>query len=220
MIIVAEVGINHGGDMTLAETLITLAKNNGADLVKFQLYDTGKLDRTPEVKRLLKSAELTFEQAKRLYDYGKQIDMQVFFSVFDPERVNWCEKMGVIFYKIAYSEWANEELWEAMEKTGKSIIASTNFSLCAPYGCDLLYCVPKYPAKLEDYNFKAIDRFRGLSDHTIGLDVCKIAIARGTQLVEKHFCLNHQTGADAEFSMTPAELKELDEWRKLCEKVL
>ena len=94
-VIVAEIGQNHCGDMNLARQLIRLAKENGADLCKFQLYDSKKLYGEYQ------PTELTFEQAKDLFEYGYLWDIEVFFSVFDVERVKWCKEIGAKRYKIA-----------------------------------------------------------------------------------------------------------------------
>ena len=216
--IIAEIGQNHCGDMELAKTLVSLAKQNGADLAKFQLYDHSELYKDhPEIPNV----ELTFEQAKMLFDYGKKINMEVFFSVFDVERVKWCEKIGVEKYKLAYSQKKNTKLRNAIEATGKPIVASTNdcndvlfFSVC-------LYCVPKYPALITEYILSDGTYFDGVSDHTVGLDLAKIVLARDPDvIIEKHFALDHYTGVDAPWSMTPDELKELKEWETVCKQVL
>ena len=89
----------------------------------------------------------------------------------------------------------------------------------------ILYCVPKYPAEVKDYDLSyafpvEFTRFDGLSDHTIGLDCAKIALARGAGIIEKHFCLDHSTGIDAKWSMDSEELSELKRWESLCHEVL
>ena len=93
--IIAEVGSNHCGDMDLAIGMIAIAKEYGADFAKFQLYDTNKLDRPPDILKMCAETELNKEQAKYLFDYGEMMGIEVFFSVFDVERVRWCEEIGV-----------------------------------------------------------------------------------------------------------------------------
>ncbi len=214
--IIAEIGQNHLGLMDLATDLIRLAKDNGADLAKFQLYSHEALYKDhPEIPNV----ELSFEQARGLFEYGKKIGIEVFFSVFDVERVKWCEEIGVNRYKIAFSQWNNFLLWREVEQTRKPISGSTNFKPCYPLMCSKLFCVPKYPATLGDYVFN-FDWFDGISDHTIGLDCAKIALARGAQIIEKHFAVDHDTGIDAKWSMTPGELRELKRWEMVCKQVL
>jgi len=61
---------------------------------------------------------------------------------------------------------------------------------------------------------------QGFSDHTIGLDAAKIALARGAHIIERHFAIDHQTGVDAEWSMTPSELKELKRFETIVKGAL
>jgi len=174
--------------------MIGLAKVHGADYVKFQLYDHNKIYKDhPEIP----DSSLTKEQAKELFDYGEQLGIEVFFSVFDLERVQWCEEIGVRTYKIAYSQKDNMELREAVEKTGK---------LCFISGVNL-YCVPEYPA--EEVDFTNLDDYSGFSDHTIGMEAAEVAIELGAEFIEKHFAINHDKGVDAPWSMTPKELRGL-----------
>jgi len=227
--IIAEIGANFVGDVKLAQELIKLAKENNADLVKLQLYNVGQLKRTPETLKILKEGEHSFDQAKVLFDYGEEIGIEVFFSVFDVEKVEWCERIGVKRYKIA-ARIDDIGILAAIAETKKPIIASVsphyprnkNWAQ-AFYNFDLLYCSSKYPSPLSSLGFEHIDfdfTYQGFSDHTIGLDAAKIALARGASIIEKHFAIDHHTGIDAEWSMTPDELKELKRWELVCRDVL
>ena len=62
--------------------------------------------------------------------------------------------------------------------------------------------------------------YDGFSDHTIGLDCAKIALARGADIIEKHFSLCYNMGVDGKWSMTPSDLKELKRWEQVCKEVL
>lgn len=232
MIIVAEVGQNHCGSMTLACELILKARKAGADLVKFQLYQHGKLYvNHPEIPNV----ELSFEQAKELFDYGASIGMEVFFSVFDVERVEWCEKIGVKRYKVAYSQNRNAPLLKTIAETRKPLIVSTSwdkrtrsvFPSVTPfvgngYPLTYLYCVPEYPAPFNHIEMPYFGKYSnvGFSDHTIGLTASEVALARGACVVERHFAIDHETGIDAGWSMTPSELAEIVRWAKICQEVL
>ena len=84
-----------------------------------------------------------------------------------------------------------------------------------------LYCVPKYPASIKDYNLNRILSLDGISDHTIGIDLAKIVLTNNPQaIIEKHFAIDHKTGVDAEWSMTPSELRELRRWVDVCQAVI
>ena len=201
MLIYVDIGQNWIGEMELAEILIDEAVNCGTDLVKFQLYDHKKLYGD------LPDYSLSQKQATDLFNYGKDIGIEVFFSVFDVERVKWCEEMGVKRYKIACT-MRDMEVIDAISMTRKPVIISSQ----VPTTWDTLYCVPEYPA--TNVVLPSFARFTGYSDHTIGLDKCKEAIDKGARIIEKHFCYDHSTGIDAPWSMTPSELRELSEYAK------
>ena len=219
--IICEVGQNHCGDIDLAKKLIILAKENGADLVKFQLYDSKSLydDR--------QESELTKDQAFELFDYGKKVGVEVFFSVFDAERVKWCEEIGVKRYKIATCRNHYQEVIKSVVATDKEFFISGTSSNrgVVPFDSKAihLYCIANYPAEIKHFRFNQHgfpNEFRGLSDHSIGLDVAKIALARGAKIIEKHFAIDHKTGVDAEWSMIPSELRELKRWEGIVRDAL
>ncbi len=197
--------------------MIEEAKDAGADLVKFQLYDAEDDKDKPHYK-FSKQSELSFDQAKMLFDYGKEVGIEVFFSVFGVKYVEWCETIGVRRYKIAC--WNhNSDLMRAIWATNKPLIISeTSPSLGRDY--DSLYCVSKYPASRKDIKLPDfLGDYDGFSDHTIGIDVAKVALARGAKIIEKHFCLEKDC-PEGEWSMTPCELKELKKWENVCKEVL
>lgn len=211
--IICEISQNFS-NLSEARELVYLAKENGGDIVKAQLFDSLKLygRHTP--------SELSFEQAKMLFDYGNEVGIEVFFSVFDVERVRWCEEIGVKRYKIACG-MRDTCVLSAVYNTNKSIIVSArwDFPIDHGYGTSI-YCPEGYPQskfKMPDFLYRYDV---GFSDHTIGIDVAKIALAREAEIIEKHFCIDHQTGIDAEWSMTPMELAELVRWQAVCKEVL
>jgi len=214
--IIAEIGQNFEGDLKLAQKLIKLAYESGADLAKFQLFDSEvlygeKID-----------TELTYEQANNLFGYGQYVGIEVFFSVFDVQRVEWCERIGVKYHKIA-ARVSDPEIFEAIEKTAKPIFASVdkNYPRILPNGCKKLYCISEYPApvKFGDAQFGENKYYDGYSDHTYGLDACKIALAKGATIIEKHFSVSHDVGVDGAWSMTPEELRELKRFALVVEEI-
>lgn len=215
--LIAEVGQNFMGDIKLAKKLIESAKDNGADLCKFQLYDSQKLYGEYQPTELIK------EQATMLFNYGEEIGIEVFFSVFDVERVGWCEEIGVKRYKIA----SRMNCWEVIHTIGltqKPIILSIDDNVSGSerivFPATYLYCVSQYPAKVNFKNVVWGTMYQGYSDHTIGLDAAMIAIARGAKIIEKHFSLSHQTGVDGAWSMDSSELRRLRRFYDIVQTTL
>jgi sialic acid synthase SpsE len=217
-VIIAEIGQNYMDNIHLAHTMLAMAHGAGADLVKFQLFDYEKLYTDHKIPK----CELSKEQAFGLFEHGKTTGIEVFFSVFDTERVGWCEEIGVKRYKIACG-MNNYDVWDAIQATKKEMIVSFSLPWAGGMGFTKnLYCVPKYPTLPSQLHFDKVDFtiMSGFSDHTIGLDAAKIALSRGAKIIEKHFCLNHSIGVDAAWSMDSEELKELKRWETVCKEVL
>lgn len=218
--IIAEIGQNHNGDMELAKELIYAAKVNGADVAKFQLYDVDSIFQ-PDFEWYVaaKQAELNKEQACELAATCEEAGIEFMASVFDVERVNWCEEIGMRRYKIASRSVRQQALLQAVGNTGKNAIVSLGMwdgvgfpVVHTKARVDYLYCVAKYPTAPADLDFAAIDfgQYAGFSDHTIGIDASLVAIARGARIIEKHFTLSKDMpGPDHAGSMEPRELAEL-----------
>jgi N-acetylneuraminate synthase/N,N'-diacetyllegionaminate synthase len=221
-VIIAEIGQNHNGDMALAEELIHAVAEAGAPIAKFQLFDAHSLfsqHGNPWFDYNC-STELTFEQTMSLAETCKRVGVEFMASAFDVTRVWWLEQVEVQRHKVASRSVEDTELVEALIDTGKPVLVSLgmwpNISAPPRYSrmdhVQFLYCVSRYPTPLEAFNLAAVDfsAFHGFSDHSVGLTAALTAIARGAQVVEKHFTLDKgMYGPDHAGSMTPDELKEL-----------
>ncbi len=226
MEIIAEIGQNHNGDMQLASRLIGLAKENGADVAKFQLFDAKVLfeaENNPWYEYNLKT-ELSFDQAEFLYRECQRYEIEFMASVFDVERVKWLEKLNVKRYKIASRSIHDKKLIEALTYVKKPLLVSLGWwqegefpQVISTAPVYYLYCVSKYPTPLSDVHLQSVDfsKYAGISDHTLGTTVAKAAFARGAKFVEKHFTLDRNLfGPDHVCSMTPEELLEIHQFRQ------
>jgi len=197
---IAEIGHNHMGYMRHAKLLIDEAKSCGADIAKFQAYNTEKIKKPWESRYFeLKLSEHTKEEFAELKAYCDKIGIEFMASAFDLEHLAWLEELGVKRHKLASRSIYDTELIAAMEATGKPIIASLGkidkrgvpFIKNAQY----LYCVSEYPAYLTSMpDFVAspgddptLWSYTGFSDHTIGCYWPREAIKRGAKIIEKAF---------------------------------
>lgn len=228
--LIAEIGQNHNGDMGLARQLIREAKLAGADVAKFQLFDARRLfeeEGNPWFEYNL-NTEISREDLDLLKLECDDVGIEFMASAFDVERVNWLEELGVKRHKVASRSIRDSELIDAMVQTGKPVIASLgmwNEDSFPEFGSKgqviFLYCVSRYPARSEDFEFSTVDfgLLSGFSDHSEGTDAAKIAIARGAQIVEKHFTLDKALyGPDHSGSMTPLELRDLTHFREFFQE--
>ena len=236
--IIAEIGINHRGDINVAKKLIESAARTGADAVKFQTYLTEK--RAPknnkEIFKILKDLELPFEAFRELKDYSKYCGVDFFSTPFDKESVKYLEKIETDLYKIASFDVVNHQLLEEVSRTGKPVIMSVGMSNLdeienaynilkkGTNNIAILHCISSYPTPEENSNlsnmYEIQKRFNcivGQSDHTNDIKVPIYAAAAGAQILEKHFKIDENFECiDSPVSITEVQMKKLvNEIRKL-----
>lgn len=244
--IVAEMSGNHNGSIERALQIIRAAKEAGADAVKLQTYTAETMTLDVEQPRfqvhgdnpwegehlfaLYARAATPFDWHKRLFEFGREIDITVFSTPFDTSAVELLESLGAPAYKIASFEVVDLELIRRCAKTNKPLFISTGAATLTEIGeavqtardagalsLILLKCTSAYPAPPEEMNLRTIghmaqafDVLTGLSDHTLGIGVAIASTALGAVAIEKHFTLSRADGGvDASFSMEPVELAEL-----------
>ena len=239
--IIAEIGINHRGDINIAKQLIDSAVRSGVDAVKFQTYITEQ--RAPkgndEVFKILKDLELPFEAFKELKEYTKQYDVDFFSTPFDKESVDYLESIGMDLYKIASFDIVNHQLLREVAKTGKPVIMSVGMSNLneieeaynilknGTNNIAILHCISSYPTIEKDSNLsniykiqKQYDCIIGQSDHTNDIKVPIYAAAAGAQILEKHFKIDDDFECvDAPVSITEIQMKKMVEEVRDLEKI-
>jgi len=219
-IIVAEVGINHGGDVHIAEDMIRVAHEAGADYVKLQSFVTEKLlHPTVPYFNLMKKVELSFEDQAKLFEIAKKEGVKLFSSPFDEESLDFLASLDAPAYKIASMDCNNPAFVKKIAEKNKPMFIATGLSDYQEIGLlldtilpinrsiFLMHCVSDYPAHPEDMNIRVMDALEndfclpaGLSDHTIGIDMAKIAVTLGAKIVEKHFTLDKALQEKHKFS--------------------
>jgi len=164
--IIAECGCNFK-NLKEAKEMIKRSKEIGCWASKFQLFSENEIQGNP-YHDFLKTIIFDYEKANELFQYGKSIEQEVFFTpMYYPEAIEICEKIGVNYYKIRCKDSNNEELIDLVDLTDKPFFISYDHEPEKVYlnGIDLL-CVPKYPAKFIDYPSNLFRIFNGISDHT------------------------------------------------------
>ena len=108
---IAEIGINHDGDLDKAKKLIESATFCGASAVKLQTYITEeRVDRASPIFDLLKKCELSFDDQEKLFDFGRNLGVDVFSTPFDKESVQFLGSVDCPIIKIASFDSTNNEL--------------------------------------------------------------------------------------------------------------
>lgn len=238
--IIAEIGINHNGNIHLAHELIRQAALAKANIVKFQSYDVDKLfhpeygeDPNEEIWKGVKPLEFDQEQFAQCKEWCDEEGVEFMCSVFDEERLQWMEDLGVQRHKIASRvSKLNRPLAEKMIATGKPCYMSLGFGSTVfeednpnvRPNVHYLYCVSEYPTEYSSLKLPtqfSKDVFYGFSDHTLGIEASLVAVGRGAKVIEKHFTLNKGLeGFDHICSITPDELTDLVKYSRLMQKVV
>jgi sialic acid synthase SpsE len=237
--VIAEAGINHNGSFSIAKKLINMAKNAGADCIKFQTHITGdeminskilpgKISKKP-LWDIIKSCELTEDEELKLSNYAKEKKIIFLSTPFSIPAVDRLEKIKIPAYKIGSGELTNLPFLKHICKTKKPVILSTGMSNMdeIKFSVNLfkknkiplaiLQTTSEYPCKYEDIKLGVIDEFInkfkvpiGISDHSIGIYTALGAVAKGASIVEKHITLDKKmSGPDQRLSLEPMELLEL-----------
>ncbi len=231
--VIAEIGINHNGDLDLARELIDVAVNAGCDAVKFQkrtievVYSAEELARPRESPYGVTNGDLKrrLEFSKEQYD---QIDAHCrahniawFASPWDEASVDFLESFDVPCYKVASASLTDDNLLRHMRSKGKPIILSTGMSTLGQIdhavevlGRDqlvILHATSTYPAQYDELNLRVIpmlsQRFGvpvGYSGHETGIASSVAAVAMGACVVERHLTLDRAMwGSDQAASLEP-----------------
>ena len=239
--IVAEAGLNHGGDLQLAIRMVETAAAAGADAIKFQTFDTDRRFGDDEAaKALVRPAEFDLIQFEALAHAAKQNHIHFLSSAFDGDAVDMLSGLNASALKIASCDICNIDLLKKAGQAGLPVLLSRGTAgqveidralqifdeAHSPLA--LFHCVSSYPLQVEDANLGAIRSLReaydvpiGYSDHTTGIDVPLHAVYAGACAIEKHYTLDRGLrGIDWEISATPDELALLVTGVRLAERVL
>ena len=214
--IIAEIGINHNGDLDLAKKLIEQSKHSGADAVKFQkrtidlVYTPEELDKYRESpwgttnRQQKEGLEFSMEQYKELEKYTKDLGMDFIVSCWDTNSVDVVEQhLDIKYHKVASALATDKTFLQKLNNTGRPVILSTGMCTTEEINAAIqvldnveivLACTSTYPTKPEEVNLRHIRALReqypdlkiGFSNHYNGLDACVGSVAVGAECVEFH----------------------------------
>ena len=182
--IIAEVGVNHNGDIKIAKKLVDAAKVAGADFVKFQTFSAEKIvsKNSPLLKyqlnkkyksqyELLQSLELKKEEYVQLFSYCKKKKIKFLSTAFDIESALFLKKIGQRIFKIPSGEIDNYPLLKIVSKIATKVFLSTGMSNLSEikFAIKVLtsgklkkkdiivfHCTTEYPTLIENVNLLAM----------------------------------------------------------------
>ena len=218
--VIAEIGINHNGDIGIAKEMILSAKETGADAVKFQ-------KRTPELcvpneqrdimretpwgyisyMEYREKVEFGENEYKEIDRYCKDLGIDWFVSVWDESSVDFMEKFQLVCYKLPSASLTDHSLLKKVRATGRPMIISTGMS--TPEQIDtavkvigtedliIMHSTSSYPCDPDELNLRVISTLKqkydcpiGYSGHEVGLIPSVISVGLGASVVERHFTLD------------------------------
>lgn len=186
VIIIAEAGVNHNGDIKLAKQLIDAASDCGVDYIKFQTfitelivdksapkaeYQNSTIGTVKSQFDMIKELELSFDDFLELREYCKQRNVKFLTSVADLQSLARLHELDVDFVKISSGEVVNPIFLKAVSNLNKPVILSTGMatlgeiegalSILTSNGLSdnditVLHCNTEYPTPMEDVNLKAM----------------------------------------------------------------
>jgi N,N'-diacetyllegionaminate synthase len=239
--VIAEAGLNHGGNIDIAIKMIEAAARAGADAIKFQAFETeNRFGSDEETKALVRPAEFNKDQFCSLADVAKDNRIDFLSTAFDEEKVDMLAALNVPAIKVASCDIGNYDLLRKLATTRLPVIMSRGTASRNEIDTALeifqrgklphvlLHCVSSYPLKDEDANLRAIHSLRhiydipiGYSDHTTGIEVPIAGVYAGACVIEKHYTLDRELrGIDWEISANPKELAALVRSVRRAEEIL
>lgn len=238
-LVIAEIGINHDGNLKKAFQMIDDAKKAGCECVKFQIHIPEKEmiknnvvpgNSTKNIWQIISKSTLSLEKEKKIFNYVKKKKMIYIATPFSKEAADFLIQMGVSAFKIGSGECNNYPLIDYISKFRKPIILSTgmnkissikkSYKIIKKNRCKvaMLHCVSLYPTPYEYLNLRRILKLKnefkkipiGFSDHSRGIHVATSSVLYGASIIEKHFTSSKKwNGPDIPISITPNELKNL-----------
>ncbi len=198
-LVIAEAGINHNGNLALAKEMLRVAKQAGADIVKFQTH-IADAEMLPDLEMgaeagshvtrslfdIMSECSLSFDNHVELKNEADKLGILFLSTPFSVEAVDLLERVGVRAYKIGSGEVTNLPFLKYVREKGKPIILSTGTATWDEVrkavhvlrdnvpGLILMQCTSNYPTSYENVNLGVIDRMREEFQVPVGLsDHCE-----------------------------------------------
>ena len=237
--VIAEIGINHNGDVDLAKMLVDIAVSAGCNAVKFQkrtvevVYSADELAKPrenpfgPTNGDLKRGLEFGREQYDRIAAHCQEKGIVWFASCWDEAAVDFIDSYNPPCYKIASASLTDDDLLRHTRSKGKPIMLSTGMSshdeihhavqVLGKTDLILLHSCSTYPAYYEELNLRVIPVLRqqygipvGYSGHETGIASSVAAVAIGACVIERHITTDRSLwGSDQAASLEPSGITRL-----------
>ena len=237
--ITAEAGINHNGSLKMAKKLVRLAKEAGADAIKFQTFRASDIaTKKSKFYKIFKKVELNESDYGEISDYAKSNSIIFFSTPVNETAVDILSKLKVPAYKIGSGNLTNIPVIEYTASKNKPMIISTGMSNTDEIKLAvnsikkqnnnkiiLMHSVSSYPTPVNETNLSVIKNLEKKFPYPIGYsdngsdDLVPIAsVMMGAKIIEKHFTINKKLkGSDHFMSADPTQFKQIIKNVRLAE---
>ena len=237
--VIAEIGINHNGQVGLAKKMIDIAVTTGCDAVKFQKRTVDVVYTKEELANERKSVfgntngdlkrglEFSREQYYEIDRYCRERGILWFASCWDEGSVDFINEFNPPCYKIASASLTDDNLLKYTKAKGKPILLSTGMStmeeirhavkILGEDNLVIYHCTSTYPSNAEEMNLRVIETLKkefncpiGYSGHERGVTPSVLAVALGANSVERHITVDRTNwGSDQAASLELAGLSHM-----------
>ena len=240
--IIAEIGINHEGDVNVCKEMILAAAKCGVDAVKLQTIDAdANYVKGSESYKIFKDAELTQEETAEAFYLASEYGLDVFTTAGDMKTIDWGDQLNPSHWKVSSGLLTHTPIIEYLASLKRPLLISTGMAsqedidlaiksakLAGNNDISLFQCTSVYPTPVEEINLSTInwlkDKYQypvGFSDHSLGDDAVFLSIATGATLIEKHFSLDlSRKGFDHGISLDKKGLKKMVDRVRLAETMM
>ena len=199
VLVIAEIGVNWDGDFLLLEKMVKKSKESGFDAIKLQSFNEDIIKNNPIKERLFKSS-VSASNIKKISDIMKKVGIEWFCTPMFDDAVQLLDPY-VNRFKIRELDARNLENNDSLKildlvlKTNKEIIVSSQtLPKKSKYyknnKIKWLYCIPKYPCQLAEYDFIKMEEFHGLSNHCLEREAILNAVKHNAEIIEMHVTYN------------------------------
>lgn len=234
--VIAEIGSNHNQDIDQAFHLMNIAKQAGADAVKFQSLKLDEVIAEEDISQddieLFNKIKLDETWYRELFEYARKIGIECISAPTYLQAITLLKKNGARYMKIASPQtYGFPELIKKVAQLDIKTIMSTGYceedeieravNLYQKYGdldnLTLLHCISQYPTEVQNVNLNYMKVLQnkygvsvGYSDHTLGIIAPIMAVAMGATVIEKHLTLSRKMeGPDHYFALEPDEFQRM-----------
>jgi N,N'-diacetyllegionaminate synthase len=240
--IIAEIGINHEGDVEECRKLIVSAIESGADAVKLQTVNAD-LNYVPgsESYKTFKGSELTRQETSEMFNFARKNGVDIFTTAGDINTVEWVDKLNPSYWKISSGLLTHIPIVSYIASLGRPLLISTGMAntydielaiksaqSVGNNNISLFQCTSLYPAPFQSLNLSVINWLKdkygynvGFSDHSLGDEAAFLSVGAGATLIEKHITFDsNRPGYDHAISLEPDSFKTMVNKIRLAEVML